>query len=203
MSRLTLLLLMGLLSACSSATLRLMPTPTLLTQSQPALFDTGSASAGSPAIEVLYATNRLPVGSPDKRNYSRTRSDELRLGVATLRVGDGTKTWESLQAMSTSTAEGERPEISLIGAREMAVLGADAPAAGPDARAFFALVDELLTRSGDRDLLIYLHGARTDFDRAAAQAAQFQHFMGPDAVVMVFAWPSAGSLLRAVATSRP
>jgi len=206
MSRLTLLLvMMGLLSACSSATLRLMPTPTLLTQGEPTLFDTGSVSARSTAIEVLYATNRLPLGSSDKRSYSRTRSADLRLGVATLRVGDGTKTWESLQAMSTSAVEGERPEISLIAAREMAVLEADASAAGPDAEAFFALVDELLARSGDRDLLIYLHGARTDFDRAAAQAAQFQHFMGPDTVVMVFAWPSAGSLLRYgrdVATAR-
>lgn len=206
MSRVTLLLMMmGLLSACSRSTVRLMPTPTLLTQGEPTLFDAGSVNARSTTIQVLYATNRLPVGPPDKRNYSRTRSDDLRLGVATLQVGDGTKTWESLQALSTSAVEGERPEISLIATREMAVLQPGAPADGPDAQAFFAQVDDLLARSGDRDLLIYMHGARTDFDRAAAQAAQFQHFMGPDAVVMVFAWPSAGSLLRYgrdVATAR-
>jgi esterase/lipase superfamily enzyme len=206
MWRVTLLLVVvGLLSACSRPAVRLMPTPTLLTQAEPILFDSGSISARSATIEVLYATNRRPVGPPDNPNYSRTRSDELRLGVATLQVGDGTKTWESLQALSTSAVEGERPEISLIAVREMAVLQPGAAADGPDAQAFFAQMDDLLARSGDRDVLIYMHGARTDFDRAAAQAAQFQHFMGPDAVVMVFAWPSAGSLLRYgrdVATAR-
>jgi esterase/lipase superfamily enzyme len=63
----------------------------------------------------------------------------------------------------------------------------------------------LLRRRGNRDLLIYVHGANTDFERAAAQAAQFQHFLGRDAVVMLFAWPSAGTLLRYgrdVATTR-
>jgi esterase/lipase superfamily enzyme len=78
----------------------------------------------------------------------------------------------------------------------MAVLGDGPEAPGPDAEAFFAHLDALLGRGGNRDLLIYLHGANTDFDRAAAQAAQFQHFLGRDAVVMVFSWPSAGTLLR-------
>jgi esterase/lipase superfamily enzyme len=66
-------------------------------------------------------------------------------------------------------------------------------------------VDALVGRGSNRDLLVYVHGANTDFERAAAQAAQFKHFLGRDAVVMVFAWPSAGSLLRYgrdVATTR-
>ena len=86
--------------------------------------------------------------------------------------------------------------LSLKTTREMAVIDDDAPSLGSDAEAFFAYVDALLERSPNRELLIYVHGANTDFDRAAAQAAQFQHFMGPNAVVMVFAWPSAGTLLR-------
>ena len=103
--------------------------------------------------------------------------------------------------MSTSAGEGERPVLSLKTTREMAVIDEGAPsldsdALESDAQAFFAYVDALLERSPDRELLIYVHGANTDFDRAAAQAAQFQHFMGNNAVVMVFAWPSAGTLLR-------
>ena len=101
--------------------------------------------------------------------------------------------------------EGERPKITLKATREIAVLEDGAHAPGPDARAFIDHVDELLRRGGNRDLLIYVHGANTNFESAAAQAAQFQHFLGRDAVVMVFAWPSAGSLLRYgrdVATTR-
>jgi esterase/lipase superfamily enzyme len=125
--------------------------------------------------------------------------------VATLQVGDGTTTWDELYAMSTSVVEGERPTITLQNTREMAVLDDGAQPPGPEAQAYFASIDALLTRGGNRDLLIYMHGANTDFERAAAQAAQFQHFLGRDAVVMVFAWPSAGALLRYgrdVATAR-
>ncbi len=124
------------------------------------------------------------------------RSNQLRLGVATLQIGDERTTWASLQAMSTSTAAGQRPVLSLKSTREMAVVDDGAQSLADDAQAFFAYVDELLEHSPDRELLIYVHGANTDFDRAAAQAAQFQHFMGPNSVVIVFAWPSAGTLLR-------
>ena len=101
--------------------------------------------------------------------------------MATLRVGDGTKSWASLQEMSTSVVEGDRPEITLRGLREMAVLDHAAEAPGPDAQAFFAYVDELIGRASNRDILIYVHGANTSFERAAAQAAQFRHFLGRDA----------------------
>jgi esterase/lipase superfamily enzyme len=182
-----------------------MPTPTLFTSGDPGLFNAGAQADRDTTIEVLYATNRLPVGAGDARHYTRIRSDQLRLGVATLRVGDGSKSWESLQAMSTSVVEGERPRITLQSVREMAVLKDGMQAPGPDAQAFVDHLDGLLQRGGNRDLLIYVHGANTDFDRAAAQAAQFQHFLGRDAVVMVFSWPSAGTLLRYgrdVATAR-
>jgi esterase/lipase superfamily enzyme len=87
----------------------------------------------------------------------------------------------------------------------MAVLDDAAESLGPDVEAFFAQVDALLGHGGNRDILVYVHGANTNFERAAGQAAQFQHFLGRDAVVMVFAWPSAGSMLRYrrdVATAR-
>ena len=182
-----------------------MPTPTLFTGGEPVLLVGEPDDSRDTTIQILYATNRLPAGPPEAPNYTRERGEQLRFGVATLRVGDGTKTWESLREMSTSVVEGERPEITLQGMREMAVLDHAAEAPGPDAEAFFAHVDELIRRSSNRDVLIYVHGANTNFERAAAQAAQFQHFLGRDAVVMVFAWPSAGSMLRYrrdVATAR-
>ena len=196
---------LGLLAGCAPTTVRLMPTPTLFTDGDPGHFGDGGEEGRDTTIEVLYATNRLPVGPSDAPIYSRMRSNQLRLGVATLEVGDGTKTWEALKALSTSAVEGERPVITLRGIREMAVLDDGSQPYGPEAEAFFEHVDGLIRRGTNRDVLIYVHGARTDFDRAAAQAAQFQHFLGRDAVVMVFAWPSAGTLLRYgrdVATAR-
>lgn len=190
-----LLAAMWLLGACSSP-VRLMPTPVLFTSGEPGPFTEVPTAAQSTEIEVLYATNRYPVGPPGARHYTRARSTRLTFGVATLQVGDESKTWESLQAMSTSAAEGERPVLSLKSTREMAVINEGAESLESDAQAFFEYVDALLKRSPDRELLIYVHGANTDFDSGAAQAAQFQHFMGQNAVVMVFGWPSAGTLFR-------
>jgi esterase/lipase superfamily enzyme len=184
-----------LLGACSSA-VHLMPTPTLFTTGDSGAFAAAPLDAQSTEIEVFYATNRFPVGPADSRHYTRVRSDQLRLGVATLTIGDERTTLASLQAMSTSAASGRRPVLSLESTREMAVLDADGPSLAGDAQAFLSYLDEALKRSRNRELLIYVHGANTDFDRAAAQAAQFGHFMGRNAVVMVFAWPSAGTLLR-------
>jgi esterase/lipase superfamily enzyme len=205
MARIGILLAVALLLGACSSPVRLMPTPTLFTSGEPGPFAAGPADSRSPDIEILYATNRLPVGPVGARHYTRVRSNQLRLGVATLRIGDGSQTWDSLQAPSTSAAEGERPLVSLTATREMAVVDDSAASPDSDAQAFFDYANALLERSGDRDLLIYVHGANTDFDRAAAQAAQFQHFLGRNSVVMVFAWPSAGTLLRYgrdVATAR-
>lgn len=182
-----------------------MPTPTLFTSGEPNLFTGIPAAKKSAEIEILYATNRLPVGPTGARYYTRVRSNQLRLGVATLQIGDGTNTWDTLYDLPTNGSEGERPKVSLTATRELAVIDDTSAAISDDAREFFDYANALLERSGDRDILIYVHGANTDFDRAAAQAAQFQHFLGRDAVVMVFAWPSAGTLLRYqrdVATAR-
>ena len=196
MTRIAILFLTTwLLGACSSA-VHLMPTPTLFTNGDSGPFSAVPLVAQSTEIEVFYATNRLPVGPADSRHYTRMRSDQLRLGVATLQIGDERTTLASLQAMSTSAASGERPVLSLESTREMAVLDADRQSLTGDAQAFLRCLDEALKRSRTRELVIYVHGANTDFDRAAAQAAQFEHFMGRNAVVLVFAWPSAGTLLR-------
>lgn len=184
-----------LLAGCSSA-VRLMPTPTLFTTDEPGAFTGVPTIAESTEVEVFYATNRFPVGPADSRYYSRVRSNQMRVGVATLRIGDESKTVAALRAMSTSAVEGTRPVLSLTETREMAALDASGRTLSGDLKAFIACLDQSLERAGNRELLIYVHGANTDFDRATAQAAQFGHFMGRDAVVMVFAWPSAGTLLR-------
>jgi esterase/lipase superfamily enzyme len=190
-----LLVTIWLLAACTSA-VRLMPTPTLFTSGEPGAFTGLPPIADSTEVQVLYATNRMPVGPADSRHYTRVRSDQMRLGVATLRIGDDSKTAASLRAMSSSVVAGDRPALLLTATREMATVDASGQTLSGDAEGFAAYVDELLQRGGQNELLIYVHGANTNFERAAAHAAQLSHFMGRDAVVMVFAWPSAGTLLR-------
>ena len=47
-----------------------------------------------------------------------------------------------------------------------------------------------------KDVLVYVHGANTTVERGAGQAAMLSHFMGRNAVVVLFAWPTAENFLR-------
>jgi esterase/lipase superfamily enzyme len=63
----------------------------------------------------------------------------------------------------------------------------------------------------DRDLLIYVHGAKVNFYNANAFAAQLDHFMGRDMTSMAFSWPTrqnifaygTGSDVRRAYTAAP
>jgi esterase/lipase superfamily enzyme len=65
-----------------------------------------------------------------------------------------------------------------------------------DAEAWFASIDAALAKSRDHDIIVYVHGANTNLERAAGQAAQLHHFTGRNAVVVLFAWPTAENFLR-------
>jgi len=191
-----LLLAAALVLAACSSPVRLMPTPTMFTGGDATSFDLVPERERSPDIEIYYATNRLPLGTPEDRHYSRQIGSKLHLGIARLRIGDASQTWDTLRDYSTASAIEDRPLIELKSLREMAVLDG-APAALPRAaHAFFDDIDALLARSVDKDLVIYVHGANTTFERAAAQAAQYRHFTGRNSVVLLFSWPSQGTLLR-------
>jgi esterase/lipase superfamily enzyme len=47
----------------------------------------------------------------------------------------------------------------------------------------------------DRDLLIYVHGAKVNFYNANAFAAQLDHFMGRDMTSLAFAWPTRQNII--------
>ena len=83
--RALLLATLWLLGGCSS-TVRLMPTPTLFTGTDAAAVEAGLDIGQDTTIEVLYATNRQPLGPVTSRHYTGMRSEQLRLGVATLKV---------------------------------------------------------------------------------------------------------------------
>ena len=66
----------------------------------------------------------------------------------------------------------------------------------PDAKAWFAAINDALAESRDHDIIVYVHGANTNLERAAGQAAQLQHFTGRNSVVLLFNWPTAENFLR-------
>jgi len=94
---------------------------------------------------------------------------------------------------STRAGLDERPYVHLDRMAETALL-ADAPDAESDV--WFAAIDAALAQARDKDSLIYVHGANTTVERAAGQASQIAHFSGRNAVMVLFAWPTAENFLR-------
>lgn len=187
-------LLTTLLAACSSP-VQLMPTPVKFTTGQSDPF-AHKAAADITSIPLLYATNRAVFLESRQPFYSIFPSDTLRMGVAKVQIGDGTLDWDQLRQLSTSGSQRGRPVLSLERMEELVALTPQTDAeTSPEAQAYFALINDALAVSRHRDLIVYVHGFNNAVWRGTAQAAQFHHFTGRQAVVLAFLWPSAGSLL--------
>jgi esterase/lipase superfamily enzyme len=172
--------------------MRLMPAPLLFQDDGTGLTRVADALAADSRIDVFYATSRLPVGPRDSRVYTVAPDRRLNLGTATLRIGGEDTTLDQIREWSTR-AEGDRPFIRLERMAEAAsVADGDTAAAAP----WLAGIEAALQASRADDVLVYVHGANTTVERAAGQAAQIRHFAGRQAVVVLFAWPTAENFLR-------
>lgn len=190
------IVLVGLMAGCQSP-VRLMPTPVGFTKGDIDPFEKIGEALRTTEVPVLYATNRSVLIQKPEPIHTILPTNDLRMGVAHVRVGDETLDWETLHRLSTSDDPGARPIVHLEKLEQMALLGPqDDVKNSPEAQAFFALVNKALAASPNSELLIYVHGSNNTVPRAAAQAAQFRHFTGRRMVVLSFMWPSAGSLLR-------
>lgn len=180
--------------------MRLMPIPAAFAKSGSALFDANSNLRRDNRIELFYATNRLPVGPRNDRLYAIAPGRDLLFGITTIRIGDEGTPWDRVYEWSLGTDGGQRPQLLLERMAEMASLPegelpAPGPALDPSLRAWLGLIDDALARSPSADLIIYVHGANSTVERAAGQAAQLRHFTGQNAVVLLFAWPTAENFL--------
>ena len=169
--------------------MRLMPAPLLFHDDGSGLTGVADRLASDNRIQIFYATNRLPVGPRDHRIYTVAPDSRLHVGTATLRIGEKDSTLDQLREWSTG-ATGDRPFIHLERMREAATVG------GGAAAGWLAQVNAALAASRSRDILVYVHGANTTVERAAGQASQIHHFAGRQAVVILFAWPTAENFLR-------
>jgi esterase/lipase superfamily enzyme len=190
------LALTALLAGCESP-VRLMPTPVPLVDGYVDPFATAGVELQGTEVPVFYVTNRAALVEKPEPVHLFVATDTLRMGVAHVRVGDETLDWPTLHRLSLSADTEDRPILELKALEQLAKLGAgERVEDAPDVQAFFRRVDEALAASPNGELLVYVHGSNNTVPRAAAQASQFRHFTGRRMVVVVFMWPSAGSILR-------
>jgi esterase/lipase superfamily enzyme len=186
----------ALLAGCQ-APVRLMPTPVPFVDGYVDPFATAGVALEGTEVPVFYATNRAALVEKPEPVHLIVPSETLRLGVAHVRVGDETLDWPTLHRLSLTADPGERPILELMRLEQLATLNVDERVEDSAAAiAFFEHVNAALASSPNSELLVYVHGANNTVRRASAQASQFRHFTGRRKVVVVFMWPSAGSLLR-------
>ena len=172
-----------------------MPPPLLFQAGGDHVFGLDPELAAGSEIALFYATSRLPIGPRGNRAYTVAPDRRLHLGTATVRIGEEDSTLDQIREWTTRSNSGDRPFLHLVRMDEAATFtgGADP---GPDAVAWLAEIDAALAARHANDVLIYVHGANTTIERAAGQAAQLLHFAGRQAVVVLFAWPTAENFLR-------
>ena len=195
-----LYLIIGLLTVAAVGCQRkvyLMPTPSIMATGELNPFSINPNLEESNRVDVIYATNRSPLGDDGSRTYTIFPGNELRLGIAHFTIGTKETDWGQIFKLSTSDENRDRPALYLEDLQELAVIPLEDETAKipKEIESFGASVNDVLARSVDKDIMVYVHGANSSIYRAAAQAAQYRHFTGRNSVVLAFLWPSAENLL--------
>ena len=176
----------------------LMPSPVGMRSGAP-LFDLADDNKDKNLLTTLYATNREPVDESNRSGaYTIFPSENLRLGFVVDSVGGEGRSWDEIYEISLQKKRSEELLLKREYVREMASyhLSDDLRKTSPQADGFFYEINELLKKRVDKDILVYVHGANSNFYRATAQGAQLFHFTGHNSIVLTFSWPSAENLLR-------
>ena len=178
----------------------LMPAPEYLDDQTFNPFENSAVLPPDGRPELLYATLRLPAGPTDNdRYYSSRRAQLVRLGSGHVEASENAS-WKQLQDIAFLRSKGGKftlrlGEVTEFGALASTRLGSDSdPAArAADAAAsarFATAVNEQLARRQVKDIFIYVHGYRVNFENPLLVAAELWHFMGYEGVFIPFAWPS-------------
>ena len=194
---LTIGLLLSFLTGCQPK-VYLMPPPVSLTENS-SFFDFTEDNKDDNLLYTLYATNRLPFDRPSGSiGYTIFPSDTLRLGLVVHSVGEEGMIWEKFHRLSLSRERDKKLLLHQVYAREKTEYDIEDNTLqlSSGGEGFFDEINKALDRAFDKDLLVYVHGANSNFYRATAQGAQLYHYTGHNSVVLTFSWPSAENLFK-------
>lgn len=188
------LLCLVALASCGVDIQPLMPTPILFSEG-----GTGPLSHVPPderwtPRRVYYATDRARKGSRQEISYGNEPSDSVAMGLSVIRFGDRSLTWEELQRASAEMPRDAVIELEKDGIVETSVFprGATPEVASTPRYAGWILedIEQSIAAARDKDILVYVHGAKVNFYNGCAFAAQLDHFMGRDMTSVAFCWPT-------------
>lgn len=196
------LALVGLLTGCAATDHRftLMETPVIYHQADIDPFAHLDDSQKTTSAHVFYATNRKPQRWKKDQPYGNGIGEELHVGRTTILLGDSDTPWEHLYQASISALRPTPVELHLGETLEIGSLApddyqSDNPVLSPELQEFAEAINAELTNSKDKEIMIYVHGAKFDFFKSCALTAELDHFAGRDFVGVAFSWPSHQNIL--------
>lgn len=179
-----------------------MPTPILYESAQYGPLDNIPLEEQWNLRRVYYATTRARDNDLQKINYSNTESDQVSVGMSLIGFGSDNMTWDDLSKASRQVNREGIVPLSIAGILEAGKYRFDKDGNITDvsgaAKWLMANMDESIENSRDKDILIYVHGAKVNFYNASAFAAQLDHFMGRDMTSIAFSWPSRQNIFAYV-----
>ncbi|MES1245837.1 MAG: alpha/beta hydrolase [Acidobacteriota bacterium] len=142
---------------------------------------------GFAEVEVFYGTDRvLRRGAPVEERFGPTRMSfpGLHLGVCRVSI-----------PRDHRMGEIERPsiwklEMTADPDRHMVLLGIEELGG----QSFYQRLQGKLARSGEGQLLVFVHGYNVSFHDAALRTAQLAYDLGLDGAPVLYSWPSKASL---------
>ena len=142
-----------------------------------------SADAAPPqSVEVFFATDRAPDSNAD--NYYGVERGAISYGISHVGIPPG-HIMGRQEEPSLLKLESSSDESKHIKVRDVITLTRDN---------FLKRLSQAVTESPGGKIMIFVHGYNIEFAEAARAVAQFAHdlkFPGP---VLLFSWPSQGSL---------
>jgi esterase/lipase superfamily enzyme len=201
-----------LLSGCAGSpprSLDLMPAPAAYEQSEKPF---GPAATTTPdglgALDMLYATNRAPAAAGyqgEERYYSGERGYLVRVGSADINFGDSDITWDEAREISLLKNRPGSFPLKVRGIQEAGILASSVSVFTPEeiaatvddrpSRDFVRELENRLARSPVKDIFIYVHGYKVNFENPLLVAAEMWHFLGHEGAFIAFSWPSTPARL--------
>jgi len=203
------------MAGCTN-TRALMPTPTLYTLGDTALFDKPPSAFQNSSVNLLYVTDRMAhKDQQGKLMYGARRSASLAFGYATVSLDQGSS-WERLIQNSHQAKRSSSTSVQLLSLAEIArypatpypitakdgVYVIDPTVISEANRVDAALNQEIghrLALSPRKDVFLYIHGVDNTLEFALETWAGMWHFLGREGVPIVYSWPAGfgGSPLTA------
>ena len=215
---LPMLLIVGGLAGCQGA--RLMPTPNMYVQSPSNPFAEVTPSLRTNTVDVLYATDRLPLPPEDGTlAYGYDRSPSLAFGSCVVGIGQDVS-WDTLV---TESRQRERSQplplqirsiteqtrfpatpLPLVASNGQLTIDPTVQAAQEQAaEQVRQAIRQRLSLTSRKAVYVYIHGFNNTFEDGVFVIAQLWHFLGRQGVPMLYTWPAgAGSSLRGYTRDR-